>query len=186
LAAWIRASADNDPEQSLFAALQLLVPTSEEIRKFWLFSSCWNIVYDPLAKPLPPCLQIHTTISTTDPLSYPSADVTVSDTTGVGWRLRRRMRSIEKRQTRNLSSLLNDARVASYLCTDGLGSEGVALEGSTISSETYLSLITAFVSNFNPALAGIRMLGVERLDKDKLRRVSRRRHVSVDLRRCQS
>jgi hypothetical protein len=69
LAAWIRASADDDPEQSLLAALQLLVLTSEEIRKFWLFSPCWNIVYDPLAKPLPPCLQIHTTIETSPCLS---------------------------------------------------------------------------------------------------------------------
>jgi hypothetical protein len=51
-------------------------------------------------------------------------------------------------------------------------------------SSTYLKTVMVFLSTFNPATAGIRMLGVERLDKDKLKRVSRRRHVSVDLRRC--
>jgi hypothetical protein len=62
----------------------------------------------------------------------------------------------------------------------------LAPEEIVVSEPVCSSFLTRFVSSFNPALADIRMLGTERLDKDKLRRVRRQRKVSVDLRRCYS
>jgi hypothetical protein len=185
LLALLRTKANDDPSQSLLDALQLLIPPDLHFERTWLYHPCWKILFDPLATTVPVCLRVDTvSISSSNAagVSYPSADVIQLHASWVGWRLRRRARSIEKRQLKARSTLTNDAHIACYLGNDIV--ESTHSDVSQTFSASYLTAITDFVSSFNPATTGIRMLGVERLDKDKLKRITRRRHVSVDLRRC--
>jgi hypothetical protein len=180
LLATIKKSADDDPAFSLLDVLNLLQGISSDIENSWQWLPSWRHHFDPWVTPGAFPTQVYTTpaLPNTYTPDYPDVEASVAAEFRSGWRLRRRYRNIEKQQARRLNNLSVTSCHSPPVVPPPID------EADCV--PICASFLTRFVSSFNPALAGIRMLGTERLDKDKLRRVRRRRKVSVDLRRCYS
>jgi transposase InsO family protein len=182
LLAAIKKTADDDPALLLLDVLHLLQGPSSDIEHSWQWLPSWRHLFDPWVTTGAFPTQVDTTCApaTAYTPDYPEAEISMGAIFNVGWRLRRRYRSIEKRQEKRLNSLTIESNVIHHALPD--------IPAPEVATSVTLcdSILTRFVSSFNPALAGIRMLGTERLDKHKLRKIRRRRKVSVDLRRCYS
>jgi hypothetical protein len=181
-----RGSSMDQRDALLAEALELLQEHTSWFDLSWLAFPLWSIHFNPFdygSSVLSVSLQPPTKLY--NPMEYPDAGFSEEHNLNIGWRVRRHFRNVAKKIARREARLAENCHLSATITSPTDDSSVIEpMQMSPFSSRCYLDVITDFVRVFNPASVGKRILAAERLEKDKLRVITKRRKVSVDLRRC--